>query len=88
MPRSRKCHAGFGFVGPTCKSRAGLGPSPPDQAGSPEQDLESESAWRSVPQKSLKTTFSTPLIAETAVGRKLHFPLTAWDVATATRFVR
>jgi hypothetical protein len=46
MPR-----AGFGFVGPTCKSRGGLRPSPPDQVGLPGQDLQSESAWRSVLQK-------------------------------------
>jgi hypothetical protein len=40
---------GFGFVGPTCKSRAGLRPSPPDQVGLPGQDLQSESTWRLIP---------------------------------------
>ena len=45
----RNPRAGFGFVGPTCKSRAGLRPSPPDQAGLPGHDLQSESTWRLVP---------------------------------------
>ena len=40
------------------------------------------------PQKLLEITFSALLIAETAVDHKLPFPLTAWDVATATLFVR
>jgi hypothetical protein len=40
------------------------------------------------PQKSVETTFSALLIAETAIGHKLPFPLTAWDVATAALFVR
>jgi hypothetical protein len=56
MPR-----AGFGFVGPTCKSRAGLRPSPPDQAGLPGQDLQSESTWRPVPAEVVRNNvFGSP----------------------------
>jgi hypothetical protein len=49
MPR-----AGFGFVGPTCRRRAGLPPSPPDHPGLPERDLENENAWRSAPAEVAK----------------------------------
>lgn len=56
MPR-----AGFGFVGPTCKSRAGLRPSPPDQVGLPGQDFGSESARRPVhAEVSRNTVFGSP----------------------------
>ena len=57
----RNATRGIRFVGPTCKSRAGLRPSPPDQAGLPGRDLESESAWRPVPAEvSRNNVFGSP----------------------------
>jgi len=48
---------------------------------------EAKAPGRPVHAESVETPFSVSLIPENAIGRRLPFPLTAWDVATVTRFL-